>query len=146
MKNWFGMLGIVFWMYGSAAGAANDVLYKMTFDPPDDAATWELHGDAGVTDTGRTGKSLHITTWGKDAAGTYALSPAMDNSQAAYTAKFWVAPNIILAQDPGYGAVVLVMWLDADGKEIGKERVQTVTMRSREEGYHARDFEPHALR
>jgi hypothetical protein len=146
MENWFGMLGVLLGLSASAATAASDVLYRMTFDPTEQAATWELHGDAAVTDTGRTGKSLHITTWGKDAAGTYALSPAMDNNQSAYTAKFWVAPNIILAQDPGYGAVVLVMWLDADGKEIGKERVQTVTMRPREEGYHSRDFEPHALR
>jgi len=146
MKNWFGMLGVVFGIYGSVAGAANDALYKATFDKDDKAVAWELHGDAAVSDTSRSGKSLHITTWGKDAAGTYALSPALDNTQAAYTAKFWVAPNIILAQDPGYGAVLLVMWLDADGKEIGKERVQTVTMRPREEGFHSRDFEPHALR
>jgi len=149
MKDKSKRLAVAFWLLASAlaasAFAANDALYKATFDKDDKAVAWELHGDAAVSDTSRTGKSLHITTWGQDAAGTYALSPAMENSQAAYTAKFWVAPNIILAQDPGYGAVLLVMWLDAEGKEIGKERVQTVTMRPREEGFHSRDFEPHAL-
>ena len=78
MKNWTVLLGVVLWIHASAAGAASDVLYKMTFDPSEQAATWELHGDAGVTDTGRTGKSLHITTWGKDAACLLYTSDAAD--------------------------------------------------------------------
>ena len=119
MKNWYKMLGIAIWMFGSAwatsAGAA-DALYESNF--ADGGKDWTAVKNATVADVARRtgGKSLVIGKTKDEEIDSAWLSPVLKNPGKPVRVSLWAADNYGAQKDPSYAAAFEVVPCDKDGK------------------------------